>query len=206
MLEMLLPEYTRQLMENYQSVFSQLASQLRGLYFDDSSRLVTMVDDGWIRVRLDGHWEFTGELLRELSWMLYNIAETGRSMDITTLSKLVRWGREVSPVWVHGDEVTAPVAGTALVSWTVPDDKTGYIYGFFVSAGEGNDFRVNWVSSDVVYSKLIMFPSKGTLHFTDIVALNEGLPADPGTSITITVINNGSTGAVYQAALLVATV
>jgi len=200
MLEMLLPEYTRQLMENYQNVFSQLASQLRWLYFDDSSRLVTWVDDGWIRVRLDGHWEFTGELLRELSWMLYNI------MDSTTLSKLVRWGREVSPVWVHGDEVTAPVAGTALVSWTVPDDKTGYIYGFFISAGEGNDFRVNWVSSGVVYSKLIMFPSKGTLHFTDIVALNEGLPADPDTSITITVVNNGSTGAVYQAALLVATV
>jgi hypothetical protein len=201
MLEMLLPEYTRQLMENYQGVLSQLASQLRWLYFDDASRLSIRLDDGWVRVRLDGHWEFTGELLRELSWMLYNI------MDGTTLStKLVRWGREVSPAWVHGDEVTAPAAGTALVSWTVPDDKTGYIYGFFISAGEGNDFRVNWVSGGVVYSKLIMFPSKGTLHFTDIVALNEGLPADPGTSITITVVNDGSTGAVYQAALLVATV
>ena len=200
MLEMLLPEYTRQLMENYQSVFSQLASQLRWLYFDDASRLSIRLDDGWVRVRLDGHWEFTGELLRELSWMLYNI------MDGTILSaKLVRWGREVSPAWVHGDEVTAPVAGTALVSWTVPDDKTGYIYGFFISAGEGNDFRVNWVSGGVVYSKLIMFPSKGTLHFTDIVALNEGLPADPGTSITITVVNAGSAGVVYQAALLVAT-
>ena len=205
MLEMLLPEYTRQLMENYQNVLIQLASQLRWLYFDDASRLSIRLDDGWVRVRLDGHWEFTGELLRELSWMLYNVAETSRNMDATTLSKLVRWGREVSPVWVHGDEVTAPVAGTALVSWTVPDDKTGYIYGFFISASEGNDFRVNWVSSGVVYSKLIMFPCKGTLHFTDIVALNEGLPADPGTSITITVVNNGSTGAVYQAALLVAT-
>jgi len=79
MLEMLLPEYTRQLMENYQSVFSQLASQLRWLYFDDASRLVTRVgwlDDGWIRVRLDGHWEFTGELLRELSWVFYNVVES----------------------------------------------------------------------------------------------------------------------------------
>ena len=79
MLEMLLPEYTRQLMENYQGVFSQLASQLRWLHFDDASRLVTRVgylDDGWIRVRLDGHWEFTGELLRELSWVFYNVVES----------------------------------------------------------------------------------------------------------------------------------
>ena len=87
MLEMLLPEYTRQLMENYQGVFSQLASQLRWLYFDDASRLVTRVgylDDGWIRLRLDGHWEFTGELLRELSWVFYNIAESNRLLDLLT--------------------------------------------------------------------------------------------------------------------------
>jgi hypothetical protein len=87
MLEMLLPEYTRQLMENYQSMFNQLASQLRWLYFDDAFRLVTKVgylDDGWIRVRLDGHWEFTGELLRELSWTFYSIAESNRLLDLLT--------------------------------------------------------------------------------------------------------------------------
>jgi hypothetical protein len=84
MLEMLLPEYTRQLMENYQSVFNQLASQLRWLYFDDAFRLVTRVgwlDDGWIRVRVDG-WSALDinmiEILRELSWTFYNIAELGR--------------------------------------------------------------------------------------------------------------------------------
>ncbi|MCC5990381.1 MAG: hypothetical protein LM558_02575 [Thermosphaera sp.] len=89
MLEMLLPEYTRQLMENYQSVFSQLASQLRWLYFDDASRLVTRVgwlDDGWIRVRLDGHWEFTGELLRELSWVFYNVVESNSLLPGLTAS------------------------------------------------------------------------------------------------------------------------
>jgi hypothetical protein len=84
MLEMLLPEYNRQLMENYQNIFSQVASQLRWLHFDDASRLVTRVgylDDGWIRLRLDGHWEFTGELLRELSWTFYNVAESNRLLD-----------------------------------------------------------------------------------------------------------------------------
>jgi hypothetical protein len=88
MLEMLLPEYTRQLMENYQGVFIQLASQLRWLSFDDASRLVTRVgwlDDGWIRVRVDG-WSALDinivEVLRELSWTFYNIAESNRSSDL----------------------------------------------------------------------------------------------------------------------------
>jgi hypothetical protein len=35
------------------------------------------------------------------------------------------------------------------------------------------------------------------------VAFNEGLPADAGTSITITNVNAGSAGIVYQAALFV---
>jgi hypothetical protein len=82
MLEMLLPEYTRQLMENYQNVFSQMASQLRWLHFDDASRLVTRVgwlDDGWIRVRVDG-WSALDinmvEMLRELSWVFYSVVES----------------------------------------------------------------------------------------------------------------------------------
>jgi hypothetical protein len=85
MLEMLLPEYTKQLLENYQSIYSQLASQLRWLYFDDAFRLVTRVgylDDGYIRLRLDGHWEFTGELLRELSWLYYSVADMSRNIDM----------------------------------------------------------------------------------------------------------------------------
>jgi hypothetical protein len=91
MLEMLLPEYARQMLENYQKLFenyqnmySQLVSQLRWLQFDDASRLMTRVgylDDGFIRLRLDGHWEFTGELLRELSWALYSISEIGSNVS-----------------------------------------------------------------------------------------------------------------------------
>jgi len=90
MLEMLLPEYTRQLLENYQNVFSQLASQLRWLYFDDTSRLMTRVswlDDGWIRVRVDG-WSALDinmvEILRELSWTFYNVIESNRLLDLLT--------------------------------------------------------------------------------------------------------------------------
>jgi hypothetical protein len=110
------------------------------------------------------------------------------------------------PTWVHGDEVTAPAAGTALVSWTVPTGKTGYIYGFFISAGEGNDFKVNWTSGGVAYSRRIIFPGKGTLHFVDVIALNEELPADSGTTVSITNVNAGSANIVYQVALLVVAV
>ena len=85
MLEMLLPEYIKQLLENYQNMYNQLVSQLRWLHFDDAFRLMTRVgylDDGWIRLRLEGHWEFTGELLREMSWTFYNIVETNKLLDL----------------------------------------------------------------------------------------------------------------------------
>ena len=131
---------------------------------------------------------------------------TKRRLLADTLARLVRWGRDVEPAWVHGGEVTAPVAGTALVAWTVPTGKAGYIYGFFISAGEGNDFKLNWTSGGVAYSRRIVFPGKGTLHFVDVIALNEGLPADPGTTVSITNVNAGSAGVVYQAALLVVAV
>jgi len=84
MLETLLPEYAKQLLENYQNIYSQLASQLRWLHFDDMSRLVTRVgwlDDGWIRVRVDAGSALDInllEVLRELSWVFYSIAETNR--------------------------------------------------------------------------------------------------------------------------------
>jgi hypothetical protein len=137
----------------------------------------------------------------ELSGYVKNLDVT-----LTTLSKLIKWGRDVTPAWVHGGEVTAPAANTALVTWTVPADKTGYIYGFFISAGEGNDFKINWTSGGVAYSRRIVFPGKGTLHFVDMIALNEGLPADGGTSVTITNVNAGSAGIVYQATLLAVSV
>ena len=117
-----------------------------------------------------------------------------------------RWGRNVTPTWIYGDEVTAPAAGTSLISKTVSTNKVGYIYGFFITAGEANDFRINWVSGGVSRSIRIIFPGKGTLYHIDIAPLNEGLGADGGTTISITNVNAGSTGTVYQAGILYAEV
>jgi hypothetical protein len=265
MLEMLLSEYTKQLLESYQSVFTQLASQLRWLYFDEDSRLMTRVvflDDGWIRVRVDGASALDinlVEVLRELSWGLYSVAEVGRNVDmlknalesvgvdrlrvvgdltvsemnvtrvsgvaltgrdwsadlaklqnldvsLTTQAILKRWGKDVTPFWVLGSELTAPAANTALVSQTVTSGKTGFVYGLIITAGEANDFKLNWTSGGTARSVRFTLASKGSVVLISPVALNEGLPADGGSSITITNVNAGSTGIVYQATLLYAEV
>lgn len=117
------------------------------------------------------------------------------------LYKYIRWGRDVSPAWIHGDEVVAPAADTVLVSATV--FKLGYIYGFFISAGEANSFRINWISRETSFSRRIFFGGGGSIQYVDFIALNEGSPADPGSTITITNVSPGSSGVVYQAALLI---
>lgn len=125
---------------------------------------------------------------------------------LSAAARLQRWGRDVSPAWVHGGEVTAPAANTALVSKTVSAGKTGYIYGFFISAGEANDFLIKWTSGGTARSIRIVFTGKGSLQYVDFVALNEGLPADGGSTISITNVNAGSAEIIYQARLLYAEV
>ncbi|MEM1710635.1 MAG: hypothetical protein QW820_07070 [Sulfolobales archaeon] len=127
-------------------------------------------------------------------------------VSLSYLWKLLRWGRDVSPSWVHAAEVTAPAAGTALVSKTVSAGMSGYIYGFFISVGEANEFLINWTSGGASYSVRIPFGGKGALHYIDFAPLNEGLPADSGTTVSITNVNAGSAGIIYQARLLYAEV
>jgi hypothetical protein len=131
-----------------------------------------------------------------------------QNLDIalTTLATLKRWGRDVSPAWVAGSEVTAPDAGTALVSRTVSTGKTGYVYGFLITAGEANDFRLVWTSGGTARSLRVAFASRGTVILVSPVPVNEGLPADGGTSVAIQNVNAGSSGVVYQAAILYAEV
>ena len=128
-----------------------------------------------------------------------------RNLELA-LAKYQRWGRNVTPTWVHAAEQVAPGAGTALVTQAVSAGKSGYIYGFFISCQEANNFLINWTSGGVTYSKRIVFGASGTTEAVDLVALNEGLPADGGTDITITNVNAAGAGMVYQANLLYAEV
>jgi hypothetical protein len=122
------------------------------------------------------------------------------------LATLVRWGRNVTPAWVYGSEVTAPAAGTNLVSKSVSSGKTGYVYGLLLSAGEANDFRLVWTSDGTSRSLRIVLASRGSVLIISPVPLNEGLGADGGTTVAIQNVNAGSSGVVYQAALLYAEV
>jgi hypothetical protein len=113
-----------------------------------------------------------------------------------------RWGKLIVPGWVYADEVTAPLAGAALVTQTVTAGKTGYIFGAFIEAQEANDIVISWTSGSTVYSRRLTFGSGGALEFVDPIAINDGLPADTSSDITITVVNAGGAGKIYQANLL----
>jgi hypothetical protein len=129
----------------------------------------------------------------------------GTSIDIPSallISQYTRWGRVITVSWVHAVEVVAPLIGATLVTKAVGAGKSGYIYGFFISAGEANNFLINWTSGGVAKSKRIVFSALGSVEAIDTVPLNEGLPADPATNVTITNVTAAGAGIVYQANLL----
>jgi hypothetical protein len=121
-------------------------------------------------------------------------------------AKLIRWGRDVTPTWTHAAEVVAPAAGTALVTQAVGAGHVGYIYGFFAAAQEANNFLINWTSATVAYSVRLPFGGQGFVQDVETVPLNEGLPADAGSNITITNENVAAALMVYQARILYAEV
>ena len=123
-------------------------------------------------------------------------------INLSTASQYTRWGRVITPTWVHAAEVVAPLIGSTLVTKAVGVGKSGYIYGFFISSGEANNFLINWTSGGVAKSKRIVFSALGSVEAIDTVPLNEGLPADAGTNITITNVTAGGAGVIYQATLL----
>lgn len=114
--------------------------------------------------------------------------------------------RALNPIWIHAIAVTAPGAGTVLVSQTVAAGKQGFIYGFLISSQEANNFLINWISGGAARSIRIVFGAQGSTQDTEVVPLNEGLPADAGTNVTITNVTISGVGIIYQARLLYAEV
>ena len=120
---------------------------------------------------------------------------------VSTDPKKIRWGRFINVSWVHSAEVSAPAASTSLVSKSVTSGKSGYIYGFYITAGEANDFLIKWTSGGSSYQIRVIFGGSGALQVVSPAAINEGLPADSST-VDIENVNAGSSGVVYQARLL----
>jgi hypothetical protein len=115
-----------------------------------------------------------------------------------------RYGHLLTPRWYYGGLVQAPSANAELVGVDVPSGRKGYIYGFYISASELNDFNVEWTDqTGTVYQYRVVLAGKGTVHYADIVALNEGLAAKEATRISVKVLNAGSSGSYYKAGLMV---
>jgi hypothetical protein len=138
----------------------------------------------------------------------YELSSFIKNLDVslTTLARLIKFNRNVSPTWIYGPELTAPAAGTSLVSKTVSSGKSGYIYGVFISAEEVNTFKLIWISATVARSIRIPFSGRGAVMVVFDVPINEGLPADAGSSVSVVNVNAGSTNVIYQAGILYAEV
>jgi hypothetical protein len=119
-------------------------------------------------------------------------------------ASLYRWGIDIEPSWTFAAEQVAPGAGAALVTQVVTAGKSGYVYGFFISTQEANDFLLSWTSGGIAKSKRIVFAGSGAYEVIDNIALNSGLLADALTNITISNVNAAGAGKIYQANLLYA--
>jgi hypothetical protein len=125
-------------------------------------------------------------------------------IDYAKLRDVIRLGRVLSSLaWVYGSILTAPAANTTLASFSVPAGRRGFIYGYFISASEENQFEIRWTSNSISRAIRIVFVGGGTIHAASLISLNEGLPADPGTTVSIVNINAGGSGSRYQAGLLI---
>jgi hypothetical protein len=108
----------------------------------------------------------------------------------------IRWGIPREPKWIDGSEITAPAAGTALVSQTV-SAGTGRVFGVHITADEANSFQL---IAGVAVVKRFALTAAGTIHIVLNTPLVDGIPS--GTVVKIVNVKAGSTGMVYQASIL----
>ena len=116
----------------------------------------------------------------------------------------IRWGQPVEPNWVYGVVTTGPTAGAVLVSQGVSSGYNGYIWGYFLSTNDtaGNTFLIKWTYNNTTYQQMVVFGGAGTVNFITNKAVNSGLPAQGGSTMAISILNAGSTNALYMAGLL----
>jgi hypothetical protein len=137
-----------------------------------------------------------------MAGVAFNASPSISDAQLAQLTALyTRWGRQVVPAWTFAAEASAPLAGATLVSQTVTAGKSGFIYGAFLETQEANDFLIMWTSGGAAKQKRITFSSAGAIEFVDPSPLNEGLPADASSTVTIVNVNAGGAGKIYQANL-----
>jgi len=105
--------------------------------------------------------------------------------------------------YVRGSYVAAPAAGSALTSYTLPSGVRGVVLAVLLDATEGNLFTIGWTSGGTSKSYVARLPSSGVISYEFGPGLNIDDPADPGSTITVSVNNAGSSGSSYKADLLI---
>jgi len=105
-------------------------------------------------------------------------------------------------VFVRGSYVTAPAAGSNLITYTVPGGRKGAVVAVVLDATEGNFFDVVWTSGGQGRSYRLRLPSDGVMAYDFKPGLNLDLPADPNTSIIIRNVNAAGSGSIYKADML----
>lgn len=108
-----------------------------------------------------------------------------------------------STSYLRGSYVSAPAAGSRLNSYDVPLNYRGSVIAILIDATEGNYFDVAWTSGGKAYTYRIRIPADGVMSYDFRPGLNLDLPADPGSTISVNVVNAGSTGSAYKVDLLV---
>ena len=112
--------------------------------------------------------------------------------------------KNVSLRWAYGDETDEPDAGATLLRKKVTAGKVAYVYGYFLSANETNDFRISWENDGNSQSIRVPLVTRGELRVVEAIAINEGVPADAGSELQIKNVKAGSSGSVYQVGILYA--
>jgi len=202
MLEILMPEYSKQLLESNQNLLSIIASQLRGIYFDEASRLVTRVgyiDDGYVRVRDTSASIDILDMLREFSWMFYNLSEISRNIDLLK-NALESVGTDrlrisgsltfdpnlIYPVYselISADEtspqsISLDTGGRGLISIYASADATTTIHL------DGSNDSTNWFNDLITYSNVTSVIDVVKTSFR-YVRLRSDPAGVPGSKITL---------------------
>lgn len=106
--------------------------------------------------------------------------------------------------WYYSGRILNPFPDAELLKVTIDSGYVGYIHGFFISSEEENNFSIEWTSNGESYEKIIVLGSKGSVEYTNSVAINEGSPADSNTDIIIRNMKSGN--GLYQVGLLISEV
>jgi hypothetical protein len=107
-----------------------------------------------------------------------------------------------TPRWFITGEVSGESLspGFRLVELGSIPGEIVYIYGYYIYASEGNEFRLRWWTSGEGRSIRILLPGPGTVMYVNTIPINLDLPLTEG--IELYVLNQPSSGSTYQAGIM----